>query len=129
MPTEVMAEIVKRGGKTTHYIWGDTWNIANVSPRWASGPGDVGCSANNHPWGVYNTVGNGLEWCLDSEARPDMADAPDPWTPYASENSVHMCCYGPDWWTSSGSDAQARLSHRRTSSSTEVSYRVTYVAR
>jgi len=129
LPTEVVAEIARRGGKTTHFIWGDTFSINNLSPRWASNPGDVGCSANKHPWGLYTTTGNGIEWCLDGEARADKADAPDPWTPYVSESSSRMATSGPRWSAGSDGETGARLSHRQATTSLETEFRVYYVAR
>ena len=131
LPTEVMAEIARRGGKTTHYIWGDSFNIYALSPLWAGSEQDVANSNNQHPWGLYTTTGNGFEWCLDSEARTDMASAPNTWTPFVSESSKHMATSGPRW--SAGSDAtsqaQARLSCRHATDSAETEFRVYFVAR
>ena len=37
-------------------------------------------------WGVYDTVGNVREFCLDDASLKNMADAVDPWTPADAEN-------------------------------------------
>jgi hypothetical protein len=130
LPTEVMAEIARRGGTTTHYIWGDGFSIYRLEPKWASNPGDVACSDNGHPWGLYTTTGNGWEWCLDSEARPDKADAPDPWTPFTSQSANHMATSGPRWSAGeSDGTTQARLSYRSATNNSETEFRVYYVAR
>ena len=127
LPTEVMAEIARRGGTTTAYIWGNSFSVYQLNPRYKSEVQDVASSNNGHPWGLYTTTGNGFDWCLDCAGRPDMKDAPDPWTPY-SAGSGHMCQFGPRWSAGAESDAGTKLSQRYVGNN-ECGCRVTYVAR
>ena len=90
LPTEVMSEIVERAGATTKYPWGDTisqdyanYFTAKRNDATYALPVDA---KDPNAWGVYDTVGNVREFCLDDASLKNMADAVDPWTPADAEN-------------------------------------------
>lgn len=133
LPTEVMAEIARRGGLTTAYMWGSAFNIYRMTPygSYTDEPKDVASQNANwsHPWGLYSTTGNGFDWCLDCAGRSDLAGAPNAWTPYATGSS-HMCQFGPVWYGWSEDEMPgSKLSHRLTGAAWTCGCRVTFVAR
>jgi formylglycine-generating enzyme required for sulfatase activity len=68
-PTEAQWEYAARAGTDTAYSWGDNesqadeyvWHIGNSGFK----THPVGTKKPN-PWGIYDTLGNTLEWCQDA---------------------------------------------------------------
>ena len=85
LPTKIMGEIAAHGGADTLYPWGDTYisgvyvNYAVVNTNTTVAVG----SKQPNGFGLYDTLGNVMEWALDDyfNSRTNCADAPDPWTP------------------------------------------------
>lgn len=60
LPTEAQWEYACRAGTTTKWYTGDTFTVGDF----ASGGSPVGTCPPN-PWGLYDMIGNGEEWCND----------------------------------------------------------------
>ena len=93
LPTEVMSEIVERAGATTKYPWGD--EISQDYANYFTAKRDDATTyalpvdaKDPNAWGVYDTIGNVKEFCLDDASLKNMANAVDPWTPADAENDV-----------------------------------------
>ena len=103
LPTKLMGEIAIRGGADTEYPWGATSAGANdYVVRGLTSTVAVGSKLPNG-LGLYDTIGNVDEWALDDTSRADKADAPDPWTPaYSGEtiqrHVVNPCSYLAESW-------------------------------
>ena len=113
LPTRIMGEIATRGGTNTKYSWGESYNtegshwesyvVANTNTTC-----EVGSKLPNG-FGLYDTIGNVVEWALDDyfNSRTDYADAPDPWTPARdpatdSTHAKRSCVNGASYSASSG---------------------------
>jgi formylglycine-generating enzyme required for sulfatase activity len=82
LPTEIEWEIAARGGTETLYWWGDELNIdyANVG---ISGEGRAGTdptlqpvgSYPPNPFGLYDVIGNVIEWTSDCATDADEHDS------------------------------------------------------
>ena len=86
LPTEVMSEIACRAGVAgTHYYWTSgalgTYAVFNTSSTLAVG------SKTPNAWGLYDTIGNVWEFCLDRSGLSNMADNVDPFVPYEATGS------------------------------------------
>ena len=93
LPTEVMSEIVERAGATTKYPWGD--EISQDYANYFTAQRDNGNTyalpvdaKDPNAWGVYDTIGNVKEYCLDDASLKNMAHAVDPWTPADADNGA-----------------------------------------
>ena len=109
LPYEAEWEYAARAGSTTEYPWGDT--ITTADANISGGPGvttEVG-SYRPNAWGLYDTVGNCWEWCLDSYDKDYYSNSPteNPRGPAASGGSV-VCRSGS--WNSLA--PYARSAHR-----------------
>ena len=49
----------------------------------------VGSTLPNN-WGLYDTMGNGVEWCLDDATLLNLADAKDPFTPACNPSDEYF---------------------------------------
>ena len=80
-----MWEIATRAGTTTKFYWGPDPNGAYMIYDNNSGNStvEVGLRLPNS-WGLYDTIGNVYEWCLDHEVSDDMAERIDAFTPACS---------------------------------------------
>ncbi len=93
LPTEIMWEIAARAGATTTYPWGSDGSAATMKQYVATrhetngnGPLASGVKLPND-WGVYDMIGNILEWCLDDPPVANLRSATDPFAPaWASED-------------------------------------------
>jgi len=135
LPTELMYEIAQRAGATHAYSHNDTdfvsgmpdYGVGNVSHTYAVG------SKLANAWGLCDTNGNVMEWCLDDNSRANLKDAPDPWTPASSGSATYYAKRGgAAWrnWTWNNSDWRA--SHRSFDTSKswqEYGFRVAYIVR
>jgi formylglycine-generating enzyme required for sulfatase activity len=107
LPTEAQWEYASRAGTTTAYAWSDdakqaddySWNIGNSG--FMTHP--VGQKKPNQ-WGLYDTLGNTLEWCRDAwhdkypgGIDPEVTEENIPVRPGESESSFYVC-RGGGWF-------------------------------
>jgi formylglycine-generating enzyme required for sulfatase activity len=79
LPTEAEWEFVCRAGTLTPYFWGESFDGA-YAWCWFNSDGQtrpVGLK-NPNPWGIYDIIGNVVEWCEDGFALYRPGDAIDP---------------------------------------------------
>lgn len=60
LPTEAQWEYACRAGTTTRWYTGDTFTVGDFANDYSP----VGTCPPN-PWGLYDMIGNGAEWCND----------------------------------------------------------------
>jgi formylglycine-generating enzyme required for sulfatase activity len=106
LPYEAEWEYAARAGSTTEYPWGDS--ITTADANISGGPGvttEVG-SYRPNAWGLYDTVGNCWEWCLDSYDADYYSSSPaeNPRGPLAAGGSV-VCRSGS--WHYDAADARS----------------------
>ena len=84
LPTFAMAEIANRSGTSTTYHWGGD---SLKAPQYAAikdhndgTTSEVDAHLPNN-WGIYDTVGNLWEYCLDDNSSASIANQPDAFTP------------------------------------------------
>lgn len=71
LPTEAQWEYACRAGTTTKWYTGDTFTYSDF----AYGGSPVGTCPPN-PWGLYDMIGNGPEWCNDVYASDYYKNSP-----------------------------------------------------
>jgi formylglycine-generating enzyme required for sulfatase activity len=81
LPTELMGEIAARAGSSGTYPWSSgsvsDYVVCGRAGKW---PMAVG-KKNANDWGLYDTIGNVFEFCLDEfGVLNNLADAVDPFT-------------------------------------------------
>ena len=100
LPTEAGWEYAARAGTTTAYFWGDDPKQIGDYCWWGKNSDfkyqKVGKKKPN-PWGLYDTHGNVLEWCLD--VRVDKL--PGGSDPLVATEGTHQVCRGGSWDLSS----------------------------
>jgi formylglycine-generating enzyme required for sulfatase activity len=109
LPYEAEWEYAARAGSVTEYPWGDTISTADAN---ISGGPDVTTEVGSYrpnAWGLYDTVGNVYEWCLDSYDSDYYGSSPaeNPRGPAAAGGSV--VCRSGSWY---GSATLARSADR-----------------
>ena len=94
LPTEAQWEYACRAGTTTTYYWGNSMdgNYAWYNGNSDSQPHPVGTKTPN-AWGLYDMIGNVLEWCLDWNGK--LAYGTDP--KGASSGSCRV--QRGSWWS------------------------------
>ena len=89
MPTDAQWEYSVRAGTATRCYWGDSdWRSHAQEYEWVDVTGtyqsyfEVGTTKSN-PWGLYDTLGNAPEWCLDwfADLRGNEVDPEGPNSP------------------------------------------------
>lgn len=95
LPTEIMYEIADRAGNTGKFWWATTaWTPSASDAAPYGRVGNIGSRASvgsytANPFGLYDTLGNVCEWCLDDTSLTgDLATAPDPWTPACADGNT-----------------------------------------
>lgn len=130
LPSEAEWEYACRAGTQTAYYWGDDSAAVEMGSRcWYQANSDgrthpVGLKTAN-AWGMYDMVGNVLEWCEDPY-RPDYRDAPtsgDPLTA-ASGDSIRVVRGGSSRNSPAGCRSASRSSYLQTGSSPGIGFRV-----
>ncbi len=87
LPTEAQWEYACRAGTTTAYWFGSSINAKQANFEGKVGrPTPVGSYPSNG-WGLYDTHGNVLEWCLDKYAG-QLSGGMDPSGPVTSADGV-----------------------------------------
>jgi formylglycine-generating enzyme required for sulfatase activity len=87
LPTVLMSEVATRAGAATVYPWGpgnvvqNDWLKYVVSKDNSAGRTWPVGSKEPNPWGLYDTMGNVNEWCLDGGEYANFKNAPDIFTP------------------------------------------------
>jgi len=83
LPTEVMGEIAVRAGTTTTYYWGESTDASTVARYAVCGTNSTAVVGSRLPndWGLYDMVGNVMEWYRDYVKSTNLAENPDAFTP------------------------------------------------
>jgi formylglycine-generating enzyme required for sulfatase activity len=130
LPSEAEWEYACRAGTQTPYYWGEDsttvemaghcWYMANSNGR----THPVGQKAAN-PWGLYDMVGNVLEWCWDHYA-PGYENAPADGEPLLSDDagSARVVRGGSARNSPAGCRSASRSSYAQTGSSPGIGFRV-----
>ena len=107
LPTEAQWEYAARAGTSTAYAWGDdivsagdnSWNVLNSG--FMTHP--IGQKKPNQ-WGLYDTIGNVLEWCQDAWVEetpggtdPETSETDIPVRPGQSSAPFYVC-RGGGWF-------------------------------
>lgn len=93
LPTEAQWEYACRAGTTTKWYTGDTFTYGDFA--YSGSP--VGTCPPN-PWGLYDMIGNGSEWCNDAYSSQYYKTSPkkDPYYSGTSLNTYHVLRGGGD---------------------------------
>jgi len=108
LPTEAQWEYMSRAGTTTHFndgIAGSSTNQLNELGWWfhnrlGGSPHVVGLKTANF-WGLYDTLGNVFEWCLDWSATP-LPAGDDPVGPTSSGSGKRIPPHGGCYYSQVG---------------------------
>lgn len=140
LPTDVMTEIAARAGDTTEFAYGlASLTDDAIKNRTAFNEQSTYRAVNDatgrHPawsnkWGLFQIMGNGYELCRDDRGRTDMADAPDPWSPYSdTSNSKIIVKNGPERAHADRTGAGWKVSRRVASGKSDgCTVRISFVA-
>ena len=127
LPTLAMAEIANRSGTSTTYHWGDDSSIA---PQYAAIKGhhdgttsEVDAHLPNN-WGIYDTVGNLWEYCLDDTSSASIANQPDAFTPRWNEGANRVMSNGGSYDDSVKVPADVYTKRAATTTVNWVTFRV-----
>lgn len=71
LPTEAQWEYACRAGTTTKWYTGDTFTYGDFAD-----PGSPVGTCPPNPWGLYDMIGNGAEWCNDVYASDYYKNSP-----------------------------------------------------
>ena len=133
LPTEVMWEIATRAGTTTKYYWGDTNTGSSdyIIHSGNSGGSSVAVGSKlPNDWGLYDTIGDVFEWCLDYTLTDNLTERADAFTPISDPVPSPKLS-----WRARGAaytvNSSASTSSNRGSSTTWLAYcgfRVAYIA-
>ena len=122
-----MAEIANRSGTSTTYHWGDDSSIA---PQYAAIKGhhdgttsEVDAHLPNN-WGIYDTVGNLWEYCLDDTSNASIANQPDAFTPRWNEGANRVMSNGGSYDDSVKVPADVYTKRAATTTVNWVTFRV-----
>ena len=122
LPTELMHEIATRAGTTTPYYWGTDGNLASQYAVFGVAAGQTVWTKLPNAWGLYDTVGNDWEWCLDVL---DGEGAIDVFTP-ATGAHVNRIVRGQDALTQ-GTNLKSSARSSASSTSATYSFRIAYI--
>jgi formylglycine-generating enzyme required for sulfatase activity len=105
LPSEAQWEYAYRAGMTTLYSWGDSdYLIGFYAWSWDNSNGIIGGPYGTHtvgtrlpnPWGLYDMMGNVMEWCLDSW-HPNYAGAPTDGSAWEPDITLDRMVRGGSW--------------------------------
>lgn len=138
LPTEVMWEIATRAGTTTKFYWYSD----SVNDQYLIHSGNdtstvaVGSKLPNG-WGLYDTLGNVFEWCLDywatkidfyKDARFNLVNRPDAFTPISDHpEKLSYASRGGSYLTNAGSCSSSNRGSS-TAKMAFVGFRVAFIA-
>ena len=110
LPTEAEWEYVCRAGTTTESNVGASLSTSQANFNNLLGQTSVVGSYAANPWGLFDTHGNGWEWCLDSwdgTANYPSSAVSDPYVPYVSSGPFRV--YRGGSWLVSGGGCRSAL--------------------
>ncbi len=110
LPTEAMFEIAQLAGRISNYSFDGNVSdyvvhrgVASQTSPWTTLA--VGSKKPND-WGLYDTSGNVMEWCLDDTGRADLSTAPDIFTPSWTQAPYRRVRGGPQFMEWQGTQSQ-----------------------
>ena len=126
LPTEAEWEYACRAGSQNEFPWGDDQSLAEeyawyyFTSGWSPNP--VGSKKPN-AWGIYDMIGNILEWCADWYGPYSKNSQIDPKGPKSGSSRVLR---GGDWTTSKENDLRSarRYYDVPTKATTSIGFRI-----